>query len=878
MIKLLLFLFSSVFFFQVLFAQTPTTSFAPWKNNAKGAYSIIHDDFGSSSVPGIENYADTIAFNRGVKITFGAITSACDANDWVNANRMISHGHEVMNHTHNHYCAYDPGWCETQTWANYATELDQSTNLIQTHTSVYPRFFIWPYDLHTTGSKAHLRDNLNYYGARGGTQDQTLNVNQLNNVTITDFFSLNFSVFAPTTNITQLNGLVDLAIAQQKWGMRELHGVGDASWGSVPVVNYRAHLDYVRSKMLTNDIWMATATEVTTYKMQAQNFIPTTTYSAPNQEIRITWNSPAIDLTDLRSNVTLNVNLDGLTGYTYIYQNNVQITQYTVASGVLSFNVFPHQGEITILNAPLTTPQPGDFTVSTATVCQGQTGVTYTVPDVSGTTYTWTYSGLGVNIVGGTNTVTVNYSASATSGTLSVVANNGAGNSIPRTIDIMVNSVPAQPSAFTTSSTVVCSGENNVGYVIPAQSDVTYNWSYTGLNASIAGSTNSVQISFAGNATSGDVQVSTTNMCGTSASRDLPVTVNTVPAQPSAFTTSSTVVCSGENNVGYVIPAQSDVTYNWSYTGLNASIAGSTNSVQISFAGNATSGDVQVSTTNMCGTSTPRILAVVVNSVPVALSGINGQDEVCRNTAAQLYTTNLVAGVTYAWSYTGSDVTITQNVNEASLLIGASPSGGMLSVVPSNQCGDGPTVQKNITITSAPMAPISFVESSNMVIQGNQDVAYSTAPVSTLSAWSYTGSDVTINANGNVASLDFGMNASSGILSVKNLNACGEESSSLDFAIQVSPITSNVDRAFYLGVRVYPNPFNDQLNIDLPTNLSAQRLSIYSSEGLLMYQKELYGIGIPNDLGLNDLNFPSGLYLLSIQCAGETLLVKLVRE
>lgn len=787
--RILLLAFSCFSFSHSLFAQTPTTTFAPWKNNAKGAYSIIHDDFGSSTVPGIENYADTIAFNRGIKITFGAITSACDANDWNNARRMITHGHEVMNHSHNHYCAYDPGWCETQTWANYATELDQSTNLIQTNTSVYPRFFIWPYDLHTAGSKAHLRDNLNYYGARGGTQDQTLNVNQLNDVTIPDFFSLNFSVFAPATNVTQLNGLVDMAIAQQKWGMRELHGVGDASWGSVSVVNYRAHLNYVRSKMLTNDIWMATATEVTTYKMQTQHFIPTTSYSSLNQEIKITWNTPAIDLTDLRSNVTINVNLDGLTGYTYIYQNNVRITQYTLTSGLLSFNAFPHQGEIKILNAPMTTPQPADFTASTASVCQGQTSVVYTVPNVLGTSYTWNYNGSGVSIVGSTNTITVNYSGSATSGTLSVVANNGAGNSIPRTLGI---------------------------------------------------------------------------------------TVNTVPPQPGAFTTSSATVCAGQPNVTYSIPTQTGVTYNWSYTGSNASIAGSTNSVQVSYGSNATSGDVRVSTTNSCGTSTARTQAVVVNTTPSVPSSISGQTEVCKNTSTLLYSTNAVAGVNYAWSYTGSDVGIAQNANEATLLVGSSPSGGLLTVTPSNQCGNGPAAQKTIAITAAPVAPTSFAVFSDLVVQGSQGVEYSVIPAATSSSWVYSGTGVTIHANGGNATLDFGALATSGMLSVKNVNACGEESSALDFAIQVSPLTGTEDRAYYLGVNVYPNPFHEQLTLHVPSYLFAQSITLYSSEGVEVYQKQLQGHF--DDTVLRDLRLPSGLYLLNIQGAEETLYIKLIKQ
>jgi hypothetical protein len=45
-----------------------------WKNNALGCYNIIHDDFGDYGVVGIQDYADTMHVNRGLRFTFGAIT------------------------------------------------------------------------------------------------------------------------------------------------------------------------------------------------------------------------------------------------------------------------------------------------------------------------------------------------------------------------------------------------------------------------------------------------------------------------------------------------------------------------------------------------------------------------------------------------------------------------------------------------------------------------------------------------------------------------------------------------------------------------------------------------------------------------------------
>ncbi|HEY8402092.1 MAG TPA: T9SS type A sorting domain-containing protein, partial [Cytophagaceae bacterium] len=63
----------------------------------------------------------------------------------------------------------------------------------------------------------------------------------------------------------------------------------------------------------------------------------------------------------------------------------------------------------------------------------------YTVPYVDGVTYTWTYTnGSGVTINGTGNSVTLDFSSTATSGTLTVVADDGSGPSLPRSINITV--------------------------------------------------------------------------------------------------------------------------------------------------------------------------------------------------------------------------------------------------------------------------------------------------------------------------------------------------------------------------------------------------------------------------------------------------------
>jgi hypothetical protein len=91
-----------------------------------------------------------------------------------------------------------------------------------------------------------------------------------------------------------------------------------------------------------------------------------------------------------------------------------------------------------VISFPVVASQPGAFTDAETQVCQGGTGYVYTVPFVPGVTYNWSYSGTGETINGTGNSVTVDFDASATGGTLSVTATNACGTSPARTVGISI--------------------------------------------------------------------------------------------------------------------------------------------------------------------------------------------------------------------------------------------------------------------------------------------------------------------------------------------------------------------------------------------------------------------------------------------------------
>ncbi len=343
-------------FLAPLSGQTPTASFATWKDNKKAAYTIIHDDY-SNYVTGIYQYAYPIATQRGVKLCFGAITNPefCGDLEWQHAREMMADGHECVNHSHNHKCGGTAGQCsglQTYGTADFPTELDLSTQTIQNNTNVRPRFFIHPYDAPSDAILTYLK-GLGYLGTRAGTQ-LIANPN-----TFTDFMRLNYYVYDGSASaLNSLNTAVDNAIATGGYAMREFHGIEDGSWAQMTVTNYTNHLNYVKSKMDDGSLWSVTATEAITYKMQRDAFQPSVSYTASTGIINVTFNSlKTIDPSVLRTPVTVNVNLNGIAGVYNVTQNNSTVAASRVGN-IISFNVYPHQGAVTLTCTNCSTPPP----------------------------------------------------------------------------------------------------------------------------------------------------------------------------------------------------------------------------------------------------------------------------------------------------------------------------------------------------------------------------------------------------------------------------------------------------------------------------------------------------------------------------------------
>ncbi|MFZ9848368.1 MAG: carbohydrate-binding protein [Flavobacteriales bacterium] len=133
-----------------------------------------------------------------------------------------------------------------------------------------------------------------------------------------------------------------------------MHNLGSSGWGYISVADYRNHLNYLKSKVNSNELWVGTVSEVLTYQMQKLKYTPTTSYNSNLKEINISWNTPSFNVANylqplqVKSPVTIKVFLDGLTGNFTITQNGNTLNQTRIENNYLYFDAYPHNGDIKI--------------------------------------------------------------------------------------------------------------------------------------------------------------------------------------------------------------------------------------------------------------------------------------------------------------------------------------------------------------------------------------------------------------------------------------------------------------------------------------------------------------------------------------------------
>jgi gliding motility-associated-like protein len=148
-------------------------------------------------------------------------------------------------------------------------------------------------------------------------------------------------------------------------------------------------------------------------------------------------------------------------------------------------------------------------------VCQGDQQIIYrATSEANISVYTWQYSGIGAIINGNSDSVSIDFSETATSGILTVsVSGDGL---TPKSFEFPITINPLPDAAGNISGdTNVCRDTYGYFYSVPEIGHSTgYQWDYSPMGVSFSGNSESIYMNFTPGATSGILTVRGINACG----------------------------------------------------------------------------------------------------------------------------------------------------------------------------------------------------------------------------------------------------------------------------------------------------------------------------------------------------------------------------
>lgn len=309
----------------------------------------------------------------------------------------------------------------------------------------------------------------------------------------------------------------------------------------------------------------------------------------------------------------------GMTGYNWTVSaggtisagggtNTIQVTWTGTGVQTVSVNYNNANGcsavNPTVLNVTVNgIPGAAGTITGTPVVCGGTQGVAYSCATINGAlTYVWTLpAGATIAAGSGTNAITVNFAANASSGDITVFGNNLCGNgAMSPNFPVTVTAIPA-PAGTISGPADVCQSTSGVVYTVAQITDATgYTWTLPAGATIVSGSnSNTITVDFSSVAVSGIITVTGTNSCGNgTVSPNFTVTVNAVPSAPVII------------NTGYTLSSDAPAGNQWYFEG--TLIAGATTQTYLA---TQTGYYWDVVTLNGCSSDTSNHKLVVVTGI-----------------------------------------------------------------------------------------------------------------------------------------------------------------------------------------------------------------------------------------------------------------------
>lgn len=629
-----------------------------------------------------------------------------------------------------------------------------------------------------------------------------------------------------------------------------------------PIVNTIYTVSGTNANGCVNAVSAAGLVTVTTLSSPAMTVIATPTAICPGFSSILsvtgansyTWTSPAVNVSALSVSPTV----------TTIY--TVSGTGTTVCNGVRTIT-------ITVFPTPTVVATPS-FVTGCALSSQSLSAL-------GAVTYTWNGS-----ITGATTTI----QTPTANATYTVLGTNSSGCIGTTTIAVISNSLPIV--AISPASTTICVQSFAL---FSAAGASTYVW-----NSSVTG--NTVNLFHTASTTHTIVG---TDALGCSSTTTVSVFANPLPNV--AATPNFTTVCA---NTPVSFTASGAVTYTWSNT-LNGNTTTFTPAISSQY-------NLSGTDANGCVNNTP--ITVLATALP-SLTIVKPSGTVCAN-AAGSYTVN--GAGTYTWSSgaTGNVTSLTPTANTSYFVTGRDTITGcvnsqsfsvntfsapVLAIQPSASQSVCLNVSATYTVSGAnsftwntgavgPVFAITPTASAVYTVTGKNQQNCTTAATVSVKLYSVTivsaaassasacaKETLTLTGTGAQTYTWLPFNITGGSYTITpqatlqytvvgtDANNCEGSDTVLVFVSKCTGIEGYAERSSQ--IRVYPNPSNGNITIDMPFE-GSKTVKVYSMSGALITLAETTGQLQSMDLNGN----AKGLYYIQIEANGSSARYKLIIE
>ncbi|MFN5005279.1 MAG: autotransporter-associated beta strand repeat-containing protein [Bacteroidota bacterium] len=564
-------------------------------------------------------------------------------------------------------------------------------------------------------------------------------------------------------------------------------GAGGYTYSWLPATNLSA-------TNVSNPVFTATSVGTTTYTVtvtDANGFVATDALDVTVNAIP----TPSIS--------GLNAACVGQTGVNYTTAGSGNLYSWTVTNGTITSGsgtntisvtwTGPSPGTVQLIETiPVTlcaittpvlnvtiNPNPAPIISGTATVCAGQTGVSYSTPLNAGRTYAWTVSGGSIASGAGSNSITVNWGA-AGSGSVNLIETiTATGCATTATVfNVTVNPLP---TPVISGSNSVCANQPGVVYST-APSGNSFVWNITGGTITAGAGTNSITVAWG--STSPGTLVLTETIPATSCAATTSSYNVTINALPTPLISGPSTACSGQTALTYSTPANAGRSYAWSVTGGTITSGAGTNSIVVTWGGAGTGLVDLVETITATGcAAAATTFSVTVNPLPTP--SISGSNSVCANQSGVTYST-VASGNTFLWAVSGGTINTGQGTNSINVTWGAAGTGSIqvTETILSSGCS---VITPSLTVTVNPN-PTPTISGTLTVCSGQSGVVYSTpANANRNYAWSVTGGSITSGAGTNSITVTWGASGTGTVNLTESITTTGCVAIATPLTVTVNP-------------------------------------------------------------------------------------------